>query len=229
MRPPRGRRRARPPGRASSRPRSTPSRAAASRHGPALRSSVGFSRVGCGAADCVRPPGPASENGARAMSAVHRRGLGKELASVRPKRRLAGRRLREDHRGAPRGSFSRHEEFSLATPTMHDDDGGMTTLRPMLQQRRSEARRRRHAPPSVTARQPRRATGLAFRECGPSAARDAQHQARPLRRLVATIRLWRRRAQERRELLGMPDIELRDIGISRSEAWQAARKPVWRA
>ena len=27
----------------------------------------------------------------------------------------------------------------------------------------------------------------------------------------------------------MPDIELRDIGISKSEAWQVARKPFWRA
>ncbi|TDH60768.1 DUF1127 domain-containing protein [Dankookia rubra] len=43
------------------------------------------------------------------------------------------------------------------------------------------------------------------------------------------IRLWRLRAEERRELLGMPDTELRDIGISRSEARHAARKPVWRA
>jgi uncharacterized protein YjiS (DUF1127 family) len=43
------------------------------------------------------------------------------------------------------------------------------------------------------------------------------------------IRLWRRRAQERRELLGMSDTELRDIGISSSEARHATRKPVWRA
>ncbi|WP_338324219.1 DUF1127 domain-containing protein [Dankookia rubra] len=70
---------------------------------------------------------------------------------------------------------------------------------------------------------------LAFGESGPPAARDAQHQATLLRRLFAMIRLWRLRAEERRELLGMPDTELRDIGISRSEARHAARKPVWRA
>jgi uncharacterized protein YjiS (DUF1127 family) len=111
---------------------------------------------------------------------------------------------------------------------MHDDDGGMTTLghapaAPIRSKTQAAcAAQRDRAPTSAC-------DGLAFRECEPSAARDGQHQASPLRRLVATIRLWRRRAQERRELLGMPDIELRDIGISRSEAWQAARKPVWRA
>ena len=116
---------------------------------------------------------------------------------------------------------------SLA-PTMHDDDSGMTTLghapaAPIRSKTQAAcAAQRDRAPTSAC-------DCLAFRECGPSAAREAQHQASPLRRLVATIRLWRRRAQERRELLGMPDIELRDIGISRSEAWQAARKPVWRA
>ncbi len=49
------------------------------------------------------------------------------------------------------------------------------------------------------------------------------------RRLAATIRLWRRRAQESGELLAMPDGGLQDMGISSSEAWHAARKPFWRA
>ncbi|MBL6458392.1 DUF1127 domain-containing protein [Belnapia sp. T6] len=58
---------------------------------------------------------------------------------------------------------------------------------------------------------------------------DALHRATPLGRLVATIRLWRRRARESQELLGMSDAALHDIGISRNEAWREARKPSWRA
>jgi uncharacterized protein YjiS (DUF1127 family) len=64
---------------------------------------------------------------------------------------------------------------------------------------------------------------------GGAAAGSAWPRASLPRRLVTTIRLWRRRAQESRDLLGMPDRMLRDMGITRSDAWRAARKPFWRA
>jgi uncharacterized protein YjiS (DUF1127 family) len=70
---------------------------------------------------------------------------------------------------------------------------------------------------------------LARQDRQASVAADAQLPASPLGRLAATTRLWWRRSQESRELLEMPDTALRDIGISRSEAWQASRKPFWRA
>lgn len=36
------------------------------------------------------------------------------------------------------------------------------------------------------------------------------------------------RAAERRELLVLEDRELRDIGLTRAEAWNLARQAVWR-
>jgi uncharacterized protein YjiS (DUF1127 family) len=49
-----------------------------------------------------------------------------------------------------------------------------------------------------------------------------------LERLLATLRLWRRRAKESEQLSELSDRALRDLGISRSEAWREARKPFWR-
>lgn len=46
--------------------------------------------------------------------------------------------------------------------------------------------------------------------------------------LVATLRLWHRRAQERRELARLNEHELHDFGVSPSEAFGEARKPFWR-
>jgi uncharacterized protein YjiS (DUF1127 family) len=45
---------------------------------------------------------------------------------------------------------------------------------------------------------------------------------------LATIREWRRRAEGRRQLAGLSDVMLHDIGISRAEALYLANKPFWR-
>jgi len=54
---------------------------------------------------------------------------------------------------------------------------------------------------------------------------------RPVRRRPGwreLLRLWRRRSAERRALLTLNDRELRDIGITRTDALWEARKPFWR-
>lgn len=43
-----------------------------------------------------------------------------------------------------------------------------------------------------------------------------------------TLSDWRQRAQQRRQLIELPDDRLRDIGVSRLEAIQEAQKPFWR-
>ncbi len=48
------------------------------------------------------------------------------------------------------------------------------------------------------------------------------------RRLAATLRLWRRRADSRRALAGLTDHQLRDIGICRYDARLEGAKPFWR-
>ena len=48
------------------------------------------------------------------------------------------------------------------------------------------------------------------------------------RRVLATIRVWRRRAHERRQLLAMGERDLHDIGISSVDAWREVNKPLWR-
>lgn len=50
-----------------------------------------------------------------------------------------------------------------------------------------------------------------------------------LGRLLATLRVWRRRAAGRRALAGMSPRLLADIGVSRVEARIEASKPFWRA
>lgn len=45
---------------------------------------------------------------------------------------------------------------------------------------------------------------------------------------VARVREWRRRAHDRRELAGMSELMLSDIGITRAEAVYLANKPFWR-
>jgi uncharacterized protein YjiS (DUF1127 family) len=45
---------------------------------------------------------------------------------------------------------------------------------------------------------------------------------------LTTIREWRRRARGRRELAGLGEAMLHDIGISRAEAEFLSRKPFWR-
>jgi uncharacterized protein YjiS (DUF1127 family) len=49
------------------------------------------------------------------------------------------------------------------------------------------------------------------------------------RNWIDRIGVWLRRANEREALLAMSDRELRDIGISRLDAWCEAQKPPWRA
>ena len=36
------------------------------------------------------------------------------------------------------------------------------------------------------------------------------------------------RAQQRRRLMELSDLGLRDIGVSRADAWEEYRKPFWR-
>jgi uncharacterized protein YjiS (DUF1127 family) len=43
----------------------------------------------------------------------------------------------------------------------------------------------------------------------------------------AVVAAWRQRDQERRELTGMSEFELRDIGISRSDVGNEVRKSFW--
>jgi uncharacterized protein YjiS (DUF1127 family) len=47
--------------------------------------------------------------------------------------------------------------------------------------------------------------------------------------LIEMIRMWSRRARERRELLDLDDRLLRDIGLTRDDAILLARKPFGRA
>jgi uncharacterized protein YjiS (DUF1127 family) len=49
-----------------------------------------------------------------------------------------------------------------------------------------------------------------------------------LRRLGTAWKLRRERYQQRRQLMQMDDRQLKDIGITREEAEQEARKPIWK-
>lgn len=48
-----------------------------------------------------------------------------------------------------------------------------------------------------------------------------------LDRTLDTLRLWRRRARQRRELAGLTERELRDIRLSSADAWHEIRKAFW--
>jgi uncharacterized protein YjiS (DUF1127 family) len=43
------------------------------------------------------------------------------------------------------------------------------------------------------------------------------------------IDAWWSRARSRRALLGLSDAMLKDVGLSRADAWQEGRKPFWRS
>ena len=45
---------------------------------------------------------------------------------------------------------------------------------------------------------------------------------------IATLRQWRRRMHQRRELAGLSELMLQDIGITRADADYAANKPFWK-
>jgi uncharacterized protein YjiS (DUF1127 family) len=57
--------------------------------------------------------------------------------------------------------------------------------------------------------------------------RYARPQAR--RDWIALFKKWRRRARGRRELAALGERALRDIGVSRYDAYHEASKPFWRA
>jgi uncharacterized protein YjiS (DUF1127 family) len=44
----------------------------------------------------------------------------------------------------------------------------------------------------------------------------------------STLRQWRHRLRSRRELAGLSDLMLQDIGISRADAEYLVNKPFWR-
>ena len=45
---------------------------------------------------------------------------------------------------------------------------------------------------------------------------------------ISTLRQWRKRAFERRQLAALSDTMLHDIGISRADALYLANKPFWK-
>ena len=47
--------------------------------------------------------------------------------------------------------------------------------------------------------------------------------------VVTRLMVWHDRARERRALLGLNDLQLSDIGISRADAGGEGEKPFWRA
>ena len=50
-----------------------------------------------------------------------------------------------------------------------------------------------------------------------------------LQALARLLLLWWRRFQQRRELAGLGEDMLRDVGLDRSQAWHETSKPFWRA
>lgn len=44
-----------------------------------------------------------------------------------------------------------------------------------------------------------------------------------------TLALWRSRRRDRRQLLSLDDHMLRDIGLSRADAFELANRPFWRS
>jgi uncharacterized protein YjiS (DUF1127 family) len=56
-----------------------------------------------------------------------------------------------------------------------------------------------------------------------------QPRGRGILGLLAVIGEWFRRIESRRELAGLCDRALRDIGLTRVDAMHEATKPFWRA
>lgn len=44
-----------------------------------------------------------------------------------------------------------------------------------------------------------------------------------------TLKLWRSRSRQRRRLTHFSDHQLKDIGVSRADAWAESSKPFWKA
>jgi len=64
---------------------------------------------------------------------------------------------------------------------------------------------------------------------GDSDHRGLIHSAtEPLILIFETVAAWIERSRQRRTLANLPDYMLKDIGVSRVDAWQEAEKPFWR-
>jgi uncharacterized protein YjiS (DUF1127 family) len=63
---------------------------------------------------------------------------------------------------------------------------------------------------------------------GVSRDRAGDATAVAIKRTLARVKQWRRRAKERTELAALDDHMLADIGLSRAEAEFLANKPFWR-
>ena len=55
------------------------------------------------------------------------------------------------------------------------------------------------------------------------------HLGRILKRCLMLLLVWEQRLKDRDTLDGMSESRLRDIGLSRRQAMQEARKPFWEA
>jgi uncharacterized protein YjiS (DUF1127 family) len=60
------------------------------------------------------------------------------------------------------------------------------------------------------------------------AARECERPAPNLGRSLALLDIWRQRLRDRRALALMDERSLRDLGLSRYDAFYEARKPFWR-
>jgi uncharacterized protein YjiS (DUF1127 family) len=60
------------------------------------------------------------------------------------------------------------------------------------------------------------------------AARRARPGAGLLARALRTVQVWRSRIRDRADLARMTELDLRDVGLSRSEARYELSKPFWR-
>jgi len=60
------------------------------------------------------------------------------------------------------------------------------------------------------------------------AVRECERPASYLRRALALFDIWRQRLRDRRALALMDERSLRDLGLTRHDAFYEARKPFWR-
>jgi uncharacterized protein YjiS (DUF1127 family) len=68
------------------------------------------------------------------------------------------------------------------------------------------------------------APSIALRARSAVRERPASH----LRRSLALLSVWRKRLRDRRALALMDERSLRDLGLTRHDAFWEARKPIWR-
>jgi uncharacterized protein YjiS (DUF1127 family) len=60
------------------------------------------------------------------------------------------------------------------------------------------------------------------------AVQECERPTSHLRRTLALLDIWRRRLRDRRALALMDDRSLRDLGLTRYDAFYETRKPFWR-